>query len=218
MSRSIARLSKFLFVLACILYPWFAHSAVIANKAPSVRFIASLIPILGLAYILVKRAYVNAVTAAVLVIAGAAFAFFGSQEHWDPALTYGIPHAAINFFLFWLFASTLRHGEEPLITRLAHRVHGALTPEIVIYTRGVTAAWALFFIAQIFISVGLYYLTPFAIWLVFITFMTFPLLAVMFLGEYIFRRLFHPSHPKVPVKTAIAAFSQDFAARRADVR
>ncbi len=219
MPRSIRRLGKVLLVLLCVLYPWFAHSAVIANKAPSIRFVTSLIPVLGLTYVLVKRAYLTPFWAAGVVVVGGLFAYFGSQAHWDPALSYGIPHAAINVFLFWLFASTLRDGETPLITRLAQRVHGTLTPEIVRYTRGVTAAWAGFFIAQIGISLLLYFFTPFSVWLVFITFLTFPLLAFMFLLEYIFRRLFHPSHPRVPVRKAIAAFSKDFAAsREADVR
>lgn len=219
MPRSIRRLSKVLFVLLCVLYPWFAHSAVIASKAPYVRFIASLIPILGLVFVLMKKAYLPPFWAAGLVVVGGLFAYFGSQAHWDPALSYGIPHAAMNIFLFWFFASTLRTGETPLITRLARRVHGNLTPEITHYTRNVTAAWAGFFVLQIGISLLLYFFTPFAVWLAFITILTFPLLGLMFLLEYIFRKLFHPSHPRVPVRKAIAAFYKDFAAtREADVR
>lgn len=210
MPRSIARLGKFFFVVLCVLYPWLAHSAVLASEAAPVRFIASLIPIVGLTLLLSKRGRLRPLAAACVIIGGAAFVLLSMQEHWNPALSYGLPHAAINVFLFWFFARTLRSGLEPLITRVARRVHGYLTPEIAAYTRNVTLAWSVFFIAQIFISLLLYSFAPFSVWLLFISFSTFPLLALMFLGEFFIRVIFHPDHPRVPVGKVIRVFAQDF--------
>src|SRR4051794_12558693 len=60
------------------------------------------------------------------------------------ALLNGIPHAAINGLMLWMFARTLRPPREPLITAFARRVHGTLPPHIERYTRHVTAMWCVF--------------------------------------------------------------------------
>src|SRR5262245_37196999 len=52
---------------------------------------------------------------------------------------YLLQHAGIHFALGCAFAYTLRRGATPLITALAARVHGAMTPAKAIYTRRVTA-------------------------------------------------------------------------------
>ena len=51
--------------------------------------------------------------------------------------------------LLCLFAGSLRPGREPLVTRLARRVHPALTCERIAYTRGVTWLWTVFFATEI---------------------------------------------------------------------
>jgi hypothetical protein len=45
-----------------------------------------------------------------------------------PATLYLAQHVAIHASLALLFALTLRPGQEPLVTALARRVHGVLTP------------------------------------------------------------------------------------------
>jgi len=44
------------------------------------------------------------------------------------AASSGIFHAAVCLFLLWYFGSTLLPGREPIITRFARRVHGAVQP------------------------------------------------------------------------------------------
>jgi uncharacterized membrane protein len=60
-----------------------------------------------------------------------------------PATLYLMQHVAIHAALAALFGLTLLPGREALITGLARRVHGRLTPAMAAYSRRVTLAWTL---------------------------------------------------------------------------
>src|SRR5438309_407225 len=68
------------------------------------------------------------------------------------AVLYGISHSVAYVTLLYFFGRTLMPGAEALITRLARRVHGTLPQEMETYTRRLTIAWCLFFVAQIIMS------------------------------------------------------------------
>lgn len=215
----MARLGKFLVLLACMGYPWLVRSAFIAAQPAPVHLALALVPVLALGYWLVTRSRVRPAWAILLLLAAAAIILLGMQERWNLAVAYGIPHAAINLFLLWFFGRTLVRGREPLITRFARRLHETLAPEIEVYTRRVTLAWCVFFAAQIMLSILLFAYAPVSVWLLFISLLTFPLLALMFLGEYIYRVMRYPKHPRVSIWKAIQVFSKDFSASRsADAR
>ena len=57
-----------------------------------------------------------------------------------PTTLYMLQHAGIHLTLATIFALTLRPGHEALVTALARRVHGSLTPAMAAYSRGVTIA------------------------------------------------------------------------------
>ncbi|MGH8635325.1 MAG: hypothetical protein ACRET7_14495 [Burkholderiales bacterium] len=118
-----------------------------------------------------------------------------------------VPHAAINLFLLWLFGRTLLQGREPLITTVARRVHGALAPDIEAYTRRVTLAWCCLFAAQILVSVLLFAFVPLEIWSLFVNVLSFPLVVLMFAGEYFYRMVHYPDHPRASIATALRAFT-----------
>ena len=99
----------------------------------------------------------------------------------------GVPHAAINLFMLWVFGRTLRAGREPLITGFARRVHGALPGYLETYTRNTTIAWCVFFAAQVVVSLALLAAASVETWSLFVNVMSFPLIAVMFVGEYLYR-------------------------------
>ncbi len=219
MPLGMARLGKSLVLLACMGYPWLVRSAFIAGQPAPVHLALALIPVLALGYWLVMRSHVRPVWVIMLLLAAAAVTLLGMQERWNLAVAYGIPHAAINLFLLWFFGRTLVRGREPLITRFARRLHETLAPEIEVYTRRVTLAWCFFFAAQIMLSILLFAFAPVSVWLLFISLLTFPLLALMFLGEYIYRVMRYPKHPRVSIWKAIQVFSKDFSvSRSANVR
>lgn len=120
-----------------------------------------------------------------------------------------VPHAAINLFLLGLFGRTLLRGREPLITMVARRVHGvpALAPEIEAYTRRVTLAWCCFFAAQILVSGLLFAFVPLEIWSLFVNVFSFPLIVLMFAGEYLYRVVRYPDHPRASIASALRAFA-----------
>jgi uncharacterized membrane protein len=111
-----------------------------------------------------------------------------------PAIIFGLPHLVTNLFLMWFFARTLKDGREPLITSIARRVHGSLTPDIEIYTRHVTFAWSLFFALQVVVSLGLYIFASLEVWSVFINILNAPLIILMFVCEYAYRILRYREH------------------------
>lgn len=121
----------------------------------------------------------------------------------------GLTHAAVNLFLLWYFARTLRAGEEALITRLARRVHGFLPPEMEAYTRRVTVAWCAFFAAQIAVSMLLLAFAPFPIWSMFVNLINVPLIALMFGGEYLYRMVRFPNHPRASIARILRAYAED---------
>lgn len=123
-------------------------------------------------------------------------------------LALAAPHAAIYSFLLWLFGRTLLRDREPLITTVARRVHGRLEPEIEAYTRRVTQAWCLFFAAQLAVSALLLAFVPLPVWSLFVNLLNAPLLVLMFAGEYLYRVMRYPEHPRVSIAVALRAFEK----------
>ena len=188
-------------------YQRLVHSAVAGGQIESIRIVLAFLPLLVLAYWVVTRARNKLLWSFILLAAG--MAIYGLEHHgrWGLAAAYGISHAVIYLSLLWLFGRTLWHGKEPLVTRLARRVHGTLPSELEAYTRRVTYAWCVFFAAQMVISALLFNFASLDIWSLFINVLNFPLLALMFSGEYVYRVIRHREFPHASVFDGIRAFS-----------
>jgi len=119
---------------------------------------------------------------------------------------YVLQHAAINAALAWMFSLTLRPGAKPLITLLAERVHRSLTPAMRHYTARLTAAWALFFVLMIAISLTIYAFAPWTWWSFFCNVLTPLATAGFFVIEYILRYRRHPEFERATMAQAVQAF------------
>ena len=206
-------------LLACVGYQLLVHAAVTGTQPAWVRLALTFLPLLVLACWVISCARNKPLWLLVLVTAGAATYLLVGRDVWGLAAAYGIPHAAIYLALLWLFGHTLLPGKEPLITRLARRVHGVLQPDLEPYTRRLTVAWCGFFFAQLAISGLLFEFASPGSWSFFVNLMNFPLLALMFAGEYLYRVTRHPGFPRASIPTAVEAFMQDVTpSRNADVR
>ena len=64
-------------------------------------------------------------------------------------------HVALYLWLVSVFGGSLRPGRIPVATRLAVRLHNALTARRAAYTRGVTWLWTGYFALQLAASVAL---------------------------------------------------------------
>jgi uncharacterized membrane protein len=101
----------------------------------------------------------------------------------------GVSHALISGGLLVVFGATLLPGRTPLVTGLARRLDPNHHAGMEGYTRGVTAAWAVFFAVQLAVSGLLLVAAPAAWWSLWINVLDLPLAAAMFVAEYGVRRL-----------------------------
>ncbi len=118
-------------------------------------------------------------------LAGCVALYFGSDwlvQHYN--WVFLMQHVGMQALLGLAFGTTLRSGHTPLVSRLAALVHGQLSPALARYTRQVTWAWTLYFVATAVTSLLLFWLAPVAIWSVFANLLGLPLLLLMFIAEY----------------------------------
>jgi len=119
-------------------------------------------------------------------------------------------HVGINLGLAWWFGSGLREGHQALVTRMAALVHRHMPPAMVAYTRNVTRAWVVYFIAMSSVSLVLFALASFETWAWFANFATPFALAAMFGGERLLRYRLHPDFERSSVLDAIRAYRQAY--------
>lgn len=116
-------------------------------------------------------------------------------------------HVAIHLLLATVFGLTLQAGREPLVTALARRVHGDLTSDMAAYSRKVTIAWTIYFLAVAALSVAIFVLAPFALWAALANLATPFALVAMFIGEYFLRYRLHPEFERATLAQAVRAYS-----------
>ncbi|HEY5292972.1 MAG TPA: hypothetical protein VIJ43_11735, partial [Burkholderiales bacterium] len=126
------------------------------------------------------------------------------EQHFG--LVYWLQHVGLQLILFMTFGRTLIAGRQPLCARFAEAVHALVTPEHEIYARQATIAWTLFFAAMALASTLLFFLAPLATWSVFANFLTLPLVALMFIAEYLVRRWALPDMQHAHILDAVRAF------------
>jgi uncharacterized membrane protein len=131
-----------------------------------------------------------------------------SEVRTQPGLLYMIQYLAIQLGLGFLFGRTLLAGREPLVTRFARLVHGQLPAEIERYTRRVTWAWTLFFGGVAASASGLFLGASVESWSIFVNILTPVLVALMFAGEYLIRRLSFPGFQHASIAAGVQAFQR----------
>lgn len=100
-----------------------------------------------------------------------------------------IPPIVINLALAWVFGRTLVRGRMPLIARFAIMEQGTLSAELVTYTRTLTWLWTLLFVAAAAASLALALSGHRDAWSLFTNLLNYVLVAALFLGEFVYRRL-----------------------------
>lgn len=100
-----------------------------------------------------------------------------------------LPPVAINLLLCWLFGRTLAPGREPLIALFARMEQGELDARLARYTRCLTGVWTGFFALMALACVALAVFAPLWLWSLFANVLNYLLAALLFVGEYAWRRL-----------------------------
>jgi len=97
---------------------------------------------------------------------------------------------SVNSLLLWLFASTLGKDRIPLITRFASLMRKDMPPAVIIYTRWATVAWSVYFLLMTILLLLFSVYASLEVWSFFSNILSYFLLAMMFLAEFIVRRIF----------------------------
>ncbi len=118
-------------------------------------------------------------------------------------------HVAVHVVLAVVFAQSLSGAGDSLVTAMARRVHGGvLTPAMASYSRRVTVAWVVYFLAMASLSVALFLLAPLSTWAAFANFATPLAMFAMFVGEHVLRYRLHPEFERVTLRQAVRAWQQ----------
>lgn len=110
-----------------------------------------------------------------------------------------LPPILISATLLWLFARTLQGDREPLITTLARNLFQERDPEILHYTRRITQLWSLFFLGMLLECLLLALLAPVEVWSLFANILNYLFIGLLFLLEFIYRRLHFPQRSSFAV-------------------
>lgn len=117
-----------------------------------------------------------------------------------------VQHVGVNATLGFLFGRTLVAGRRPLVTGLAGLLHETPSPALLVYTRRVTVAWTLFFLALAVLSLLLFFFAPIELWSFFANILTLPLVTLMFVVEYVVRKRVLPATERAGFLAAVQAY------------
>jgi len=95
----------------------------------------------------------------------------------------------VNLLIFLLFLSTLVSGSVPLIGRITQLIKADVPDEVMQYCRTVTWVWASFFLLVAIVSLLLSVFSTIEHWSLFTNFVVYILIGVMFVVEYLVRRI-----------------------------
>jgi len=125
----------------------------------------------------------------------------------DGAYALYLPSIVIPALVLSAFAPSLLPGRVPLITRIAASISGPLSSEQTRYTRSVTWLWVVSLSLILLVTVGLLLLWSAEAWSVFANFISYAVLALLFVGEYGYRRLRFPQHTPLNFRAFLRSVS-----------
>jgi uncharacterized membrane protein len=179
-------------VVSIVAYAGLSHYSNSAAQGHDLGVVLALGPVLSIGFLLVWRWTHLAV--ALLVAAAVAWPL---RHYWPVMernfpLVYLLQETGFYGLMALSFGQSLRRNRVALCTQLADKLHGPLTPQEVLYTRRVTAAWSLLFVSIIAATWVLFYTAPLRVWSLFANFCVLPLIGLMFAAEYAVRRVVLP--------------------------
>lgn len=169
-------------------YSLLAHYTNQSTERAHLGALVALAPVLLIALMLAWRSSHRIAILVLLGVLAILLAWQWSAFMQHVGLVYWLQHMSMQLVLFFMFARTLVGQRKPLCTHFAEIVHAPLSPAHAMYARQVTVAWSAFFASIALISTLLFFFTPLTTWSVFANFLTWPLVALMFVIEYWVRR------------------------------
>jgi uncharacterized membrane protein len=198
-----------------VVYESALHRAAHQPGAEVAALLLGMAPFLLIGYLACRRAAGRSAALLVLLLACAALWIWRAPLAGHFGWTYYLQHAGINAALGAMFALSLRRGHTPLCTQIATALHGTLSAAHARYSVRVTQAWTLFFAAMVGVSTLLFVLAPVATWSSFANLATPLLIALMFVGEAVCRRIAFPGMRHGGLLDAVHGYRAVMAARAA---
>ncbi|HLK70470.1 MAG TPA: hypothetical protein VKT19_00820 [Steroidobacteraceae bacterium] len=201
------RLRQVAIVLALLIYILLEQYSNTTRAPRALGALLALVPLLlALALLAVRTAHPGWALAALLAIGLLVLPGLWPHLERQYARLYLLQQCGVYLVLAVAFARTLLPGATPLCTQWALRVHGVLEPAARRYTRHVTLAWALFFVAMTGISLTLYATVTHSAWSLFGNFVVLPLAALLFALEYQLRRYRLPAMRRASLAQMLGAY------------
>jgi len=202
----------FCIALIILTYAILVHHVNASGQASALGAILALAPVLLLAITLAGNASSRLAGASLLLVSAVLswLAWPAIKQH--TGLIFWMQDIGLMLALMITFGRTLRTGRKPLCVHFAEMINGgALPPEHERYARRVTVAWVIFFALMMLTSTLLFFLAPLATWSIFVNFFTLPLVALMFVLEFMVRRRVLAALPSGHILDAVRAYLRNSA-------
>lgn len=190
-----------------VTYALLVHHVNASGQASVLGATLALAPLtlLGLALALRRESRTGGVLLLAILAAAAWSSWTVIEQH--TGLIFWLQDISLILALFATFGRTLLAGRKPLCVGFAEAMHGGtLPPEHRRYASKVTVAWVIFFGTMAIASTLLFFYAPLATWSFFVNFLTLPLVALMFITEYLIRRYMLPDAPAAHILAAVKAY------------
>lgn len=196
---------------AVVAYQILAHHAVATPGEHGLGLAMALVPPLLIALAAAARSPRRGWLLPLWALAAAALwaARMPLARHFEWGLY--IEHVSFNLGMALVFGRTLANARVPLCTQFATMIHGSLTPAVARYTRQITLAWTVFFVAIAAVSTVLFAAAPIVAWATFANYLALPLVGAMFVAEHACRRFALRGEPSARMLDAIRAYRQSSA-------
>lgn len=124
------------------------------------------------------------------ILMAAVIALLAASVLYAPEILLFAPPVVINAALAAFFGSSLRSGCEPVISLFARLEQGGdLPPDLARHARTVTWIWTLLLAGMAAAALALAVLAPLETWSLFANVVMYALIAALFVGEYVYRRV-----------------------------
>lgn len=180
---------RFAYAAAFLSYPVLIHAAVLLHR-PWLQCVATVGAYAGLFFPLLIRGR----RAAWLGLAAFAIVDYALISLGSGVYALCAPSIIVPGLVLSVFAPTLLPAREPLITRFARAEGLPLSVQQIAYTRIITWVWTLTVALLLLVTVGLLLAGALEAWSVFANFISYAVLGVLFIGEYLYRRYKFPQH------------------------
>lgn len=190
-----------------VTYAVLVHHVNASGEASTLGAMLALVPIFLLIITVAVKATSRVAGVGLLLFSGIASWLAWPLIKQYTGFVFWIQDIGLLLVLLITFGWTLQKGRKPLCVHFAEMINnGALPVEHERYAHKVTVAWVVFFTMMMMTSTLLFFMAPLATWSIFVNFLTLPLVALMFIVEFMVRRRVLADLPTGHILDAVRAY------------